>query len=130
MATLTHAAARYRATQVQASSPLERIVLLYDGAIRFMDTAKEAIGRRDIPARRDALSRALAIIGQLKGTLDMERGGEVAASLDRLYGYVTSRLLDSARQQDARPIDECLTILQTLRDGWRSIAAEAQRQSA
>jgi flagellar protein FliS len=130
MATLTQAAARYRVTQVQASSPLERVVLLYDGAIRFMDAAKDAIGRRDIPARRDALSRAHAIIGQLKSTLDMERGGDVAASLDRLYGFVTSRLLDAARLQDARPIDECLDILQTLREGWRTVAADAQRQTA
>ena len=130
MSTPSHAAARYRVTQVQASSPLERIVLLYDGAIRFMEAAREAIGRRDIPARRDALSRALAIVGQLKGTLDMERGGDVAASLDRLYGFVTSRLLDAARQQDAGPIDECLSIFQTLRDGWRTIAADAQKASA
>ena len=125
-----HAAARYRATQVQASSPLERVVLLYDGAIRFMDAAKDAIGRRDIPARRDALSRALAIVGQLKGTLDMERGGDVAASLDRLYGFVTSRLLDAARLQDARPVDECLAIFHSLREAWRTIAADAQQASA
>lgn len=130
MPTLSHAAARYRVTQVQASSPLERVVLLYDGAIRFMEAAREAIGRRDIASRRDALSRALAIVGQLRCTLDMEHGGEVAASLDRLYGFVTSRLLDAARLQDARPIDECLSVFETLRDGWRTVAADAQRQSA
>jgi|SRR5690348_12111637 len=124
------AAARYRATQVQASSPLERVVLLYDGAIRFMDAAKDAIGRRDIPARRDALSRAHAIVGQLKSTLDMAAGGEVAESLDRLYGFVTARLLDAARLQDARPIDECLAVFQSLREGWRAIAADARKQSA
>jgi flagellar protein FliS len=128
--TPAQAAARYRVTQVQASTPLERVVLLYDGAIRFMDAAKSAIARRDIPARRDALSRAIGIVGQLKSTLDMERGGDVAAALDRLYGFVTSRLLDAARLQDARPIDECLAVFESLREGWRTIAADAQRRSA
>jgi flagellar protein FliS len=130
MATPAQAAQKYRTTQVQASSPLERIVLLYDGAIRFMDAAKAAIERGDIRARRDALSRAIAIVGQLRSTLDMARGGEISASLDRLYGYVISRLLDAARLQRAQPIDDCLTIFDSLRDGWRTIAAEAKRQSA
>jgi flagellar protein FliS len=131
MATLAQAAQKYRVTQVQASSPVERIVLLYDGAIRFMDAAKAAIDRRDIRARRDALSRAIAIVGELKSTLDMERGGEIAASLDRLYAFVTTRLLDAARQQRAQPIDECLAVFDSLREGWRTVAAaDAQRQSA
>jgi flagellar protein FliS len=127
MPNLAHAAATYRTTQVQASSPLERIVLLYDGAIRFMDAAKEAIDRRDIRARRDAISRALSIVGELKSTLDMERGGDIAQQLDRLYSFVQTRLLDAARLQRAQPIDEGRAILDSLRDGWRQIAAGAQR---
>src|SRR5580765_4099172 len=102
MASPAQALARYRTTQVQASTPLEQVVLLYDGAIRFMDVARDAIDRHDIPARRDALSRALAIVGELKSTLDMERGGEVAQSLDGLYGYVTTRLLDAAMHQNGQ----------------------------
>ena len=130
MATPAQAAQKYRTTQVQASSPLERIVMLYDGAIRFMDAAKEAIDRRDIRARRDALSRAIAIVGELRSTLDIDRGGDIAASLDRLYGFVTTRLLDAARQQRAQPIDECRAIFDSLRDGWRAIATDAQKASA
>ena len=130
MATPAQAAQKYRVTQVQASSPLERIVLLYEGAIRFMDAAKDAIDRRDIRARRDALSRAIAIVGELRSTLDMERGGDIAAALDRLYAFVTTRLLDAARQQRTQPIDECLAVFDSLHEGWRTIAAETQRQSA
>lgn len=127
MASSAQALARYRTTQVQASSPLEQVVLLYDGAIKFMDAARAAIDRRDIAARRDALSRAMAIVGELKSTLDMERGGEVAQSLDRLYGYVTTRLLDAAMHQNGQAIDECRKLFDTLREGWRTVANGVQR---
>jgi flagellar protein FliS len=127
MTTSAQAAARYRTTQIQASSPVERVVLLYDGAIQFMDVARDAIVRKDIAARRIALGRAIAIVGELKSTLDMERGGDVAASLDALYAFVTRRLLDAARQQAVAPLDECRSVLDTLREGWRAVATEPQR---
>jgi flagellar protein FliS len=125
--TSAQAAARYRTTQIQASSPLERVVLLYDGAIRFIDAARAAIERKDIGARRIALGRAIAIVGELTSTLDMERGGEVAKSLDALYAFVSRRLLDAARQQQVAPLDDCRRILDTLREGWREAAAESQK---
>lgn len=108
----------YRKTQVQTSSPLELVVMLYDGAIRFSGEARTAIQRRDIAARGVAVSKALAIVGELRGTLDMEAGGDVAASLDRLYQYVSSRLMDASFAQEVAPIDDAIKVLTTLRDGW------------
>jgi len=64
----------YRTTQVQSRTPLELVVMLYDGALKFMGTARDAIERRDIPARRDALSRTLAIISELQSTLNLAEG--------------------------------------------------------
>ena len=119
----------YRHTEVQSRSPLKLVVMLCDGALRFMDSARNAIERRDIPARRDALSRALAIISEMQSTLNMERGGDIAASLDRLYSYATSRLFDAAMHNDTAPVDEVIRIFRTLRDGWASAAAE-QREAA
>ena len=54
----------YRQTQAQSRTPVELVVMLYDGALRFLATARAAIERRDIPARREALSRTLAIISE------------------------------------------------------------------
>lgn len=123
-------AAHYLTTQVQSSTPLERVVLLYDGALRFMAVAHDAITRRDIPARRDAISRAIAIVGELKNTLDMERGGEIARSLDRLYAYVLDRLLDVTLRQDPRALEQARRVLETLRDAWRTIATQPAAGSA
>jgi flagellar protein FliS len=96
--------------------------MLYDGALRFTAQARAAIERKDIPARREAISRTLAIITELQGTLDMEKGGPIAASLSALYVYITGRLLDAAAKQDLRPVDEAMRVLTTLRDAWADIA--------
>lgn len=118
------AADAYRQTQVQASTPLELVVLLYDNALRFMASAREAIVRKDIRARRDALARVFAFVGELQGTLDMDRGGEVAVQLDRLYAYVTSRLFDAAMHNDVEAIDDARRVFEVLREGWQTIAAQ------
>ena len=125
MKTPNHAVDSYRRTQVQASTPLEQVVLLYDGALKFMSEARGAMERRDIAARRVAVSRTLAIVGELRGTLDMERGGEIAVSLERLYGYAQNRLLEAVMHHDVRGIDDASKVFETLRDAWRTVATSA-----
>ena len=77
----------YRQTEVQSRSPLELVVMLYDGALRFTADARDAMIRRDIRSRQQHLSKALAVVSELQNTLDMESGGEVAEHLDKLYGF-------------------------------------------
>jgi flagellar secretion chaperone FliS len=113
----------YRQTQVQSRTPLELVVMLYDGAIQSLATTRSAIERRDIPARRDAVARALAIISELQSTLNIEEGGAVAVSLDELYDYAGRRLLDATMHNDAKPVDEVSRLFITLRDAWQTIAA-------
>jgi len=121
----TNAVDSYRRTQVQSSTPLEQVVLLYDGALRFMGEARAAMERRDIAARRVAISRTLAIIGELRGTLDMERGGEIAVSLERLYAYAQGRVLDAVMHHDVRGLEEATKVFDTLREAWRTVATTA-----
>ena len=113
----------YRQTEVRSRTPLELVVMLYDGAIQFMTTAQEAIRRNDIPARRTALSKALAIISELQSTLNMEQGGEISFNLDELYRWSSVRLLDATVHNDPAPIEDVLTVFRTLRDGWNGIAS-------
>ncbi|MGD9905846.1 MAG: flagellar export chaperone FliS [Vicinamibacterales bacterium] len=115
--------AHYRRTQVQSSSPLELVVMLYDGALASMHAARAAIERRDVPARRDALAKVLAIVNELQSTLNMAEGGDVAAALDDLYAYVNSRLLQAAAENAVGPLDDALRVFASLRDAWATIAA-------
>lgn len=114
----------YLQTQVQSRSPLELVVMLYDGLLRFLGEAATAIDGGALPAKREAISRALAVLSELQSTLNMEEGGEVAASLDGLYTYINGRLLEASMQNDRTPLDESARLLRTLRDGWAEIAAQ------
>jgi flagellar protein FliS len=114
--------AAYRRTQVQSRTPLELVVMLYDGTLESLSAARAAIERKNIPARRDAISRALAIISELQSTLNLEEGGAVAASLDELYEFASRRLLDAAMKNDVTPIDEVSRLFSTLRNAWQTIA--------
>lgn len=118
----SRAAQQYLQTQVRSRTPLELVVMLYDAALSASAVAAEAMARHDIPTRRTALNRTMAIISELQSTLDMEKGGEVAERLDQLYTWMTSQLLDATVRKDAAPIHDVRRILAILRDGWSQIA--------
>ncbi len=124
------AADRYLQTRIQSSRPLELVVVLYDGALQALAAAQEALVKRDIPARRVAMDRALAIVAELQNTLDMEQGREIAAELDRLYTWITERLVDATVKQDPAPVGEVRRVLEVLRDAWRQIAVAPAGQPA
>ena len=109
--------------EAQSKSPVELVVMLYDGAIRFTLEARDAAARRDVGARGTAVSRTLAIIGELHSTLNVKEGGTIAQELDRLYAYITTRLLDVTARGDETALDEIHKLLCTLREGWSQIAA-------
>ena len=118
-----NAANAYRRTQAEAGTPLELVVMLYDGALRFLTQAQDAMRARDIRARHVALDKTLAIIGHLQSTLDTERGGNISVELDRLYSYMLGRLLEGAAQNDVSALGEVSKLLADLRDAWHTIAA-------
>jgi flagellar secretion chaperone FliS len=123
----------YRQTQVQSRTPLELVVMLYDGTLKFLQLTRDAIERRDLHARRDASSRALAIISELQSTLNMAEGGEIAQRLDELYGFVNLRILDATKHNAVTPIDDAIRVIENLRGAWVSIAvapAESVRGAA
>lgn len=111
----------YRRIEAESRSPVELVVMLYDGALRFIAEARRAVARNDTGARAAAIDRTLAIIAELQNTLDIEHGGPVARELDRLYTYINARLLDVTLRQDRGALDDVEKVLTTLRDGWAQI---------
>jgi flagellar protein FliS len=116
------AAGAYVRTEIQSRSPIELVVMLYDGANRCLSQAHDAIERQDGRAKREAISGALAIVMELQNNLDMEAGGEIAASLDSLYGFVNERLIDANRQDDSSAVDQAIRVLTPLREAWIQLA--------
>jgi flagellar protein FliS len=126
----SRAAHAYRRVESESRSPLELVVMLYDGVLRFVAEARDAHHRKDLRARGRALSKALAIVSELQNTLDLEKGGAVADGLDNLYTYVTSRLLDVTLKQDVTACDEVAKLLGPLRDAWSQIATGPAQPAA
>jgi len=120
---MARAAQTYYQTQIQSQSPVELVVMLYDGAIRFMRAAVEAIEKRDLPGKREAMSRAMAIVSELQSSLNLAAGGDIAKNLDELYSYVTGRLIEANINSAVEPLHESVKLMATLREGWSQIAA-------
>ena len=118
----TRGAEVYRRMNTETRTPMELVVMLYEGALRFVGEAREAIRQGDVVARTNATRRALDIVAELQNTLNLEEGGEIAAELDRLYTYITSRILDVTRG-DTVAADEIAKLLTTLREGFSQAAA-------
>jgi len=102
---------------------MELVVMLYDGALRFVGQAQASSS--DKRARSRAVSRAIAIVSELQNTLNVNDGGDVAADLDRLYSYLNARLLDVTMKGDTDALEEVRKVLVTLRDGWSQAASNA-----
>ncbi|MGR3318747.1 MAG: flagellar export chaperone FliS [Candidatus Anammoxibacter sp.] len=116
-------AKRYKEKEFMSSRPEEIVLKLYDGAIRFLTLAIDNIKKDDIPAKARLVDKAVNIVSYLHGCLDMEKGGEIAKNLDRLYEFLLARMVDGNIKSDVGKIEESIGILRQIRDGWRGICA-------
>jgi flagellar protein FliS len=122
VSTSARAAATYHAVEVSSRSPLELVVLVYDELLDALRGARDAIARRDLAGKAAPVSRALALLGQLLATLDMERGEQVAARLDALYTYAVFRVSDANVTLRPEPLDDCIRLLEPVREAWAELA--------
>jgi flagellar secretion chaperone FliS len=113
----------YQRVDAQSRSPLELVVMLYDGAIRFLNDARDAHERNDHRGRATGVSKALAIVGELQSTLNLEEGSSLALELDRLYDYMFARLLEVTTKKDMSGLEEVRELLVTVREGWVQVSA-------
>ena len=119
----------YLQTQVQSRTPVELVVMLYDGAIKFLGQAREAMVNRDLVTKRHALSRGMAIVQELQNMLNMDAGGEVADRLDGLYTYILGRCFEANAKLDPAGLDEAVKLLTPLRDAWAAVAQNPPQAS-
>jgi len=109
---------QYRKSSIGAASPLQLVVMLYDGALRFMEAGKHAMASGDTYAQNDNLTKAERIVTELLSTLDMTQGGQVAENLFSLYTYVYDSLVEANIEDKPEKIDECVQIFSDLRESW------------
>jgi flagellar secretion chaperone FliS len=114
----------YRQGAVLAASRGQLVVMLYDGARRFLRQAAAAMRAGEVERGHNALRRAEMIVGHLDATLDFEQG-LVAERLHAIYAFCLEQLSASRFTQDARRLDEIGELLGELREAWGQIADEA-----
>ncbi|MDZ4201254.1 MAG: flagellar export chaperone FliS [Gallionella sp.] len=107
---------------VIAADPHKLISMLYQGAVLAIANGKNAMLRKEIPAKGAAISKAIMIIDEgLKASLDKEAGGELAANLAALYDYMGARLVSANLKNDVAMLDEVSKLLCELGSAWDSI---------
>ncbi|CAM5455810.1 flagellar export chaperone FliS [Thauera mechernichensis] len=108
---------------VESADPHKLIVMLFDGALVAVASARYAMEAGDIPAKGSSISKAIDIITNgLHASLDIEQGGELAERLSALYDYMASRLLWANLKNDLSALEEVQGLLNELAGAWRQIA--------
>ncbi len=122
MSTYAAAPNAYRQNAVLTASPGQLVVMLYDGAHRFL-LQSAAVMREGRPGPAgERLRRAEAIIDELLITLNMDTGGDVAVGLQRLYIFFKEHLRAARREQDADKVEDVARMMRDLRDSWAQLA--------
>lgn len=124
------AAKAYLKTQVNTTSQGEILILLYEGALKYLAQAREKIAARDYAAKGILISRVLDILTELQSSLNAQKGGELAGNLQKLYFYCSTRLLQANMKMDTAILDEVVRILAGLRDAFHAANAEVSGSSA
>jgi flagellar protein FliS len=121
---MSFAVSQYRSSQVQTASPARVIVQFYDGALKFVRLASQAIESGDAAAKGMHLSRAHAIVSELRVNLDPTRAPELCAELDRLYVFVLDGITEANMKSSSKPLGPAIKVLDQLRAAWAQVADE------
>jgi flagellar protein FliS len=115
--------AAYLESHVLSADPLELICLLYQHAIDQVREARRYLASGQIPERCQAISKALAAVGELNNALDHQAGGAISSNLEQLYTYITLRLTEANLRRDDKALAEVESLLETLSSGWKETRA-------
>lgn len=119
-----------RAAGVTEADPHQLVGMLLDGAIERINQARGHMVHGNVPAKGECLSKAVAIIGELRASLDHKVDPAFSQRLESLYEYVTRRLLFAQLNDDMRALDESARLLAPVREGWQGIRPAYLAQGA
>ena len=126
--------AAYRSTSahagVAASDPHGLIVMLMDGALERIATARGMMSHGNTAEKAQLLTRAVAIIDELRNSLNVKAGGAIAANLDALYEYMGTRLVLANASNKPELLDEVSRLLNEIRAAWLQIPAQGRAKVA
>jgi flagellar protein FliS len=110
----------YTENYMGVESPYKLIEMLYEGVLRFNAQAKRAMKDKNIEKRVYWTNRSIAVLAELKGSLDFEQG-DVAKYLDGLYDYQIKLLTEAGIENSLEKLEECTNVFKGLLEAWREV---------
>lgn len=110
---------QYRQTQIDTTPKEQILLMLYDGAVRFLHLAKEGFAEKNIEKIHNNLVKVQNIITEFQANLDMEAGGEFAQNLFNLYEFLSRQLVMANIKKDEAALDLVTKHMTELRDTWQ-----------
>jgi len=120
---------KYKQTTVSAAkeaSPYRLVAMLFQELLGNIASAKGAIEQKDIAKKGTLISKAITIISVLESSIDFKQGGEISNNLAALYNYCSEKLLEANVNNDAKLLDEVISILLPIKSGWDAIPTTEQ----
>lgn len=114
---------------VAAADPHGLVLMLMNGALERITRARGCIVNKQYVDKAQLIHSSVSIIDQLRSSLNLHAGGEVAANLDRLYEYMCRRLLNASIDNDTSKLDEVSRLLTGIRDAWMQMPKDQQGAS-
>ncbi|MGF7429811.1 flagellar export chaperone FliS [Thermoanaerobacterium thermosaccharolyticum] len=106
----------YKRNSIMTASPEELVMMLYNGIIRFVNEAKQAIDDKNIERAHNSITRAQDIVLELMSTLDMKY--DISKNLYSIYDYISRRLIEANLKKDKVALDEVESLISDLKDTW------------
>lgn len=114
-------ARQYNHTSVHTADRGKLLLMVYDVAIASLADAQQAMTGRDFQRKGEQMDRALRAVAELRKSLDMEKGREIARSLERLYEFMMHRMTEANFNNQASHLDVVVNILTDLRETWTQV---------
>ena len=111
----------YQATQVTTAKPEKILLLLYEGCLKFIRTAKLRLEEKKTAEKGKNISKAIAVVSELVNTLDHSVGSELSHDLEALYLFVIDKLIEANMKNEKEGLEIAERILLTLYEGWQDV---------
>ena len=111
----------YRQSATNGASPVGLILMLYEGAVTFLNRAIQAIEASHPEQRATHLNRALNVLGYLQSLLNFEQGGEVATQLDRFYTHARAQVLEASVLNSSEILISLRNQILSVRETWQQV---------
>lgn len=127
---MNKAANAYFQTKVSTTDQGQLLIMLYDGALRYLAQARDKILAKDYAAKGVLISKVIDIINELSSSLNLEKGGSLATNLNNLYVLCTARLLQANLKMNVESLDSVTQILSGLRSAYAQIVETPEARKA